>query len=134
VLQQQRWQAVERFLENPKIDIALPEPGLTEVIFKARARGNVTAPNDLVATISTNRIQIMPNQAPDYVRAAELLEISQANPGPTPPGASRPSTLSLGDSLILAFAERMGSSVLSRDRYWGWLKGEGVLDLNIQTF
>jgi PIN domain nuclease of toxin-antitoxin system len=134
VLQEQRWQTIQRFLDNPKLDIVLPAPGLTEVIFKARAKGNVTAPGELAAAISSNRIQIMANEAPDYVRAAELLEMSQANPGATPPGRSRPTTLSLGDSLILAWADRMGCAVLSRDKYWGYLKSEGLLSLNIQTF
>jgi PIN domain nuclease of toxin-antitoxin system len=134
VLQEQRWQAVERFVVDPKMDIVLPAPGLTEVIFRARAKGNVTAPHQLAATLVTNRINVVPNEAADYVRAAELLEMSQANPGPVPPGGNYPSTLSLGDSLILACAERMGSAVLSRDRYWGVLKSKGLLTLNIQTF
>jgi len=134
VLQEQRWQTVQRFLDAQKMAIGLPAPGLTAVLYKARAKGNLTSPLDLAATLQSNGIEILANEAPDYVVAAELLEMSQANPGPTPRGGAKPSTLSLGDSLILACAQRLGSPVLSRDQYWGWLKENGLLALNIQTF
>lgn len=134
VLQEQRWQAVQKFIDEPKINITLPAPGLTEVIFRARAKGNTSSVATLAAAISSNGIAVTPNDQVDYVRAAELLEISEANPGSPSPRTGKRSTLSLGDSLILAFAERTASSVLSRDRYWGELKAMRLLDINIQTF
>lgn len=67
----------------------------------------------------------------DLVRAAELIEISDDNPGPKSPRSNTESTLSLGDALILAVTERLGCMVLTRDGYWKWMVDEGHMKVRV---
>jgi PIN domain nuclease of toxin-antitoxin system len=67
----------------------------------------------------------------DLVRAAELIEVSEDNPGPPPAHSNRETTLSLGDSMILAITERLGHTVLTRDTYWKWMVDEGLIDIAV---
>jgi hypothetical protein len=65
----------------------------------------------------------------DLLRAAELLEMSDRNPGPPKTTVGAEPTLSLGDALILATTERLGDPVLTRDSYWKWMVDQALLDV-----
>jgi PIN domain nuclease of toxin-antitoxin system len=125
VLQEHRWQVVERLLSNPELDVVLPTPGLTEVISIARKKGNTSSPQQLAVGIAARGVHFEPLTPDDTIRAAELLETSAAHPGPVGGRTGRPATLSLGDALILSVAERLSCPVLSRDAYWQLLSRDG---------
>ena len=130
ILQERGWKPILAVLQHADVDVVLPGPCLTETIDVARRRGNQSSGKQLHATLtSLGRIE-HPTDA-DLVRAAELLEVSERNPGP--PKGSYPSTLSLGDALILAITERLEFMVLTRDDYWRWMVDQGLLHVTIRV-
>jgi PIN domain nuclease of toxin-antitoxin system len=129
VLQERRWKTVDQILDARDVRTVLPAPAVTEVIYKARAKGNATAASDFIPVLTGVGIEIADLTHRDLYRAAELHELSQAHPGPRPVG----STLSLADSLILAVAERLRCPAISRDRYWHWLAGNGLVTVPVRT-
>jgi hypothetical protein len=52
VLQEPRWTVVDQILETRDVRPVLPAPAVTEVIYKARARGNITQPGDFIAMLT----------------------------------------------------------------------------------
>lgn len=133
ILQEQGWQAVDRVIRDTRTDCILAGPALTEVIFRARARGNTSPPEQIATVLGAQGIRVEPAVKADLVRAAELLETSATHPGP-PKNPSDPGpTLSLGDASILAVSERLGAVVLTGDRYWEWMVDEGLLTLKVHT-
>lgn len=133
VIQEQGWKAVDRIIQDPRTDCVLPGPALTETIFRSRARGNTSSPEQIAAALSAQGIRVEVAEESDLIRAADLLEISDNHPGPpakpTKPGA----TLSLGDALILAVSERIGAKVLTGDLYWGWMVDQNLLSLEVHS-
>lgn len=133
VLQEQGWQAVDRVIHDARTDCVLAGPALTEVIFRARARGNASMSGQIASALRAQGIRIEPAIEADLVRAAELLELSAANPGP-PRNPTQPGpTLSLGDASILAVSERLEATVLTGDGYWEWMLDQGLLALTVHT-
>lgn len=130
ILQEQGWQAVRAALGQDRTHI-VPSPAITEVVFQAREKGNASSPEQLVAFVDTFGVQFESLHADDALRAAELQEISRANPGPGRRG--RHLTLSLGDALILAIAERCAATVISKDRYWVSLDKGGHLRVKVAS-
>jgi PIN domain nuclease of toxin-antitoxin system len=133
VLQEPRWQSVEAMLHSPAAEPLLPGPVLTEVIKRARAKGNVSPPAQIAATLKGQGMVVVHPQDADLIRCAELLELSAANPGP-PGTAASTSTLSLADGLILAIVERLGVPVVTRDRYWDGFAQQGHTRARVVTF
>ena len=134
VLQEPRWQSVEKMLHDPGAEPLLPGPVLTEVIKRARAKGNVSPPKQIAATLKGQGMVVVHPQDDDLIRCAELLEVSSANPGQLG-GRTRPrSTLSLADGLILAIVERLGVPVVTRDRYWSDFAEQGLTRARVVTF
>lgn len=131
ILQERGWHAIDAILARG-VDVVLPGPALTEVIDVARRRGNRSTPQQLADAVQAQGVRIEPSTIADLVRAAELAELARGHPGEY--GAGRVMTLSLGDTLILAAAERLGAPVVTRDRYWTWLRDRGVLDLQVVEF
>lgn len=119
-----RWRAVDALLHAPGSQPILPGPALTECIVVARRAGNISSPEQIATTLSAVGVQLEPPQEVDMVRAAHLIEVSQANPG-RHPASGDPLTLSLGDAMILAVVERLGVKVLTADRYWSQLAANG---------
>jgi len=117
ITQSHPWQQIQQLMDRPDVDIVLPGPTLTESIYIARQRGNVTAAPQIAATLATEGCRIELSAVADLVRAAQLHEISQLDPG-LHARTGQPCTLSLGDALILAVVERVGCPVVTRDRYW----------------
>ncbi|MDN5796365.1 MAG: type II toxin-antitoxin system VapC family toxin [Intrasporangium sp.] len=118
-------------LARPEVDGILPGPALTEAISVARHKGNRSTPTHIAQALATMGLQVEHPTDDDLVRAAELIEISDDNPGPPPPHSGRHATLSLGDALILAVTERLGCMVLTRDGYWKWMVDEGHLRVQV---
>lgn len=115
-----RWQGVHALLTAPGAEPILPGPALTECIVVARRAGNVSTGEQIATTLSAMGVAVEPAREADMIRAAELLEVSQAHPG-RHPSTGDPLTLSLADALILAVTERLGLKVLTGDRYWSQL-------------
>jgi predicted nucleic acid-binding protein len=133
-LRESRWEAVDEIIAAPAIRAVLPAPAVTEVIYRARAKGNRTGFEDFVPALTGVGIQIRDLAHPDLSRAAELHELSYRHPGPPHPYDGKRPTLSLADSLILAVAERLDCPVLSRDRYWEWMRHAGLIAVRVEYF
>lgn len=118
-------------LARPEIEGILPGPALTEAIWVARRKGNRSTPTQIAQALAAIGLRVEHPTDDDLVRAAELIEISDDNPGPPPPHTDRDATLSLGDALILAVTERLGCIVLTRDGYWKWMVDEGHLKVQV---
>lgn len=131
VLQEQGWRAIHNMLQSPQVQACLPGPALTETIAVVRRKGNATPPDQLYAAFMALGWRVEHPTDPDLVRAAELIEISTDNPGPPTGHGDRPSTLSLGDALILAISERLGYKVLTRDTYWKWMVDEKLIAIGV---
>jgi ribonuclease VapC len=93
----------------------IPAPNLTESLKAARARGHALTCDQLKVRIVSMGAHIEPFREADTVRAAELLLLSAANPGPD--GAC----LSLGDSQCIAVAERLDLPLVGDDQLWSTL-------------
>lgn len=132
LLQERRWQAVDALLKKPDIEFVLPGPALTEIIWIARKKGNVSAGAAIATALRAYGMRVEPANEGDLLRAAEILEISKKNPGPVAPKTNLPATLSLGDAIILAVTDRLGCQIVTRDSYWNWLITKGLLDIKVQ--
>jgi len=134
VLQEPRWQSVEKMLHSPGAEPLLPGPVLTEVIKRARAKGNVSSPAQIGATLKGQGMLVVHHKDDDLIRCAELLESSVANPSPSGSTTGSTSTLSLADGLILAIVERLGVPVVTRDLYWNDFAEQGLTRARVVTF
>jgi PIN domain nuclease of toxin-antitoxin system len=128
VLQEQRWQVVERLIKSDLVDLVLPGPVLTEVINRAHAKGNVSTSSGLQLALSAAGMRVEPPTAVDLQVAGELLITSRAN---IEHRGGKDYCLSLGDSLVLAVAFRLGCPVVTSDRHWSWLAGQGLISVQV---
>lgn len=112
-----RWRAIDAVLTAHGSDPVLPGPVLSEVITVARRRGNTSSAQQ-IATALLARMRVEHCTTEDLIRAAELYEASHGDPGEPNPVTGAHPTLARADSLILAVVERMGVTVITRDRYW----------------
>lgn len=116
ILREQRWETVDRLLMSPDADPVLPGPGLAEVAFIVRRRGNTATRAELHRALTGIGVRFAPSTDDDLLTAAELLELSAGQAAAHPTGRS--STLSLADALVLATAECLAVPVVTRNRYW----------------
>jgi predicted nucleic acid-binding protein len=119
--QQGRWQRVDRLLQAPPARLIAPAPALTEALFVARRHGNTAGYQQLHAAIASFGVQVEPTIEIDALWAAGKIAESEINPATwtTASGARRgPSTLSLGDGLILATAHRLKTIAVTFDEAW----------------
>jgi len=131
VLQERGWQAILNALTRPDVEGILLGPVLTEAIAVVRRKGNRSDPSQLAEALLAMGLRVEHPTDDDLVRAAELIEISDNNPGPPPQHSDREARLSLGDALILAVTERLGCMVLTRDNYWKWMVDQGHLKVQV---
>jgi len=127
LLQERGWRAIQNVLLRTDVEGILPGPVLTETIRTARRKGNTSTPEQIYQALSALGLRVEHPQDRDLLRAAELLELSEANPGTAESVTGTRPTLSLGDALILAVTERLDVPVLTRDKYWKWMVDEGLL-------
>lgn len=131
ILQERGWDAIHRTIQRPEVSAYLPGPALTETIAVVRRKGNQSSPEQLYQALLALGLRVLHPTDADLVRAAELVEISEDNPGPPARYSDRETTLSLGDSMILAISELRGYRVLTRDAYWKWMVDEGLIDIGV---
>ena len=86
---------------------------MAETLYRCAERGHSMPPADLQAVFRVLGVRIEPILEPDATRAAELIAGSRKGSAETD-GQS----LSLGDGLCLAVAERVGLPVTGGDRLW----------------
>ncbi len=128
VIQEQRWQVVDRLVKNDLVDLILPGPVLTEVIGRAHVKGNVSTPSQLRTALMAAGMRVEPATADDMQVAGELLIMSRAH---LQEHNGKEHSLSLGDSLVLAVTARIGCPVVTSDRHWTWLEHQGLLPVQI---
>lgn len=91
----------------------LPAPNMTEVLYRAKERGYRNTPQVLHDALLDTGVHVEPFADEDTVRAAELVAASRA---------ARTSvddrSLSLGDGLCIAVAERLDLPVTGGDAHW----------------
>ena len=131
ILQERGWDAIHRTVKRPEVNGYLPGPALTETIAVARRKGNRSSAEQIYQALVALGLSVLHPTDEDLVRAAELIEISEDNPGPPPKHSDNETTLSLGDSMILAITELRGFKVLTRDTYWKWMVDEGLIDIGV---
>lgn len=106
VLKERGWQTVDRLLE---VAVA-PASVLVETLYRVRERGHRLPSSQLHDDLLGLGIQVEPVTDADTVRAAELISDSRAADGDK--------SLSLGDGLCLAVAERLDLTVTGGDQHW----------------
>lgn len=88
----------------------IPASAMVETLYRAQERGHQQSSAALHTDLLALGIKVEPVVDTDTVRAAELIAISKADPGP--------GSLSLGDGLCIAVAERLHLTITGGDRYW----------------
>jgi PIN domain nuclease of toxin-antitoxin system len=88
----------------------VPASAMVETLYRASERGHGLDAHDLHAALLAMGIRVEPLIDPDTVRAAELIAGSRRR------GTS--GSLSLGDGLCIAVAERLDLPVVGGDHLW----------------
>jgi ribonuclease VapC len=88
----------------------IPASAMVETLYRAQERGHAQPSAALHTDLLALGIKVEPFVDTDTVRAAELIAISKDDPGP--------GSLSLGDGLCIAVAERLQLPITGGDRYW----------------
>ncbi|ACZ22613.1 uncharacterized conserved protein [Sanguibacter keddieii DSM 10542] len=127
VLQERGWQVVDALLVRPDVEPVLPGPVLTELVELVRRKGNEATGAEIRDALTSFGARVEHPTDDDLLRAAELIEVGKAHPGP------QGETLSLGDALVLAVTERLGTSVVTRDTYWHLLASDGQTTAKVAT-
>ncbi len=106
VLNERGTQTVDRLLAVSVV----PASAMVEVLYRAAEKGHRLPSDQLLASLLEMGIEIEDITAADVVRAAELISVSRADPAH--------GSLSLGDGLCIAVAERLALTVTGGDQYW----------------
>lgn len=137
ILKQQGWKGIQTTLRKIQNDEdyagIMAGPVLTEVIARSRAKGNSSSGQQIASALLSHGLTIEPATEVDLIRAADLLEISEAHPGPPKNPHDGGSTLSLADATILAISERHKARILTADKHWEWLVKAGLIKHDIVT-
>ena len=98
----------------------IPSSGLAEVLYIARLRGHGIASSELAGALMTMGAAVEPVITQDAIRAADLIAASKSASSPA-------GSLSLGDGLCIAVAERLELPITGGDLYWE------TLDLRVRV-
>lgn len=109
VLHENGANAVDRMLPIA----VLPVTALVETLYRAVEKGHRQTADELHATVLAMGVLVEPAEEADADRAATLIVESRRKATPR-----HPATLSLGDGLCLATAERLGLPVTGGDLHW----------------
>jgi len=93
-----------------------PSSVMVETLYRCPEKGHRMPPAELHATLLSLGLRVEPVTDGDTVRAADLIHGSRRD-APAHEGRS----LSLGDGLCIAVAERLGLPVTGGDEYWAML-------------
>lgn len=99
----------------------VPAPTMTEVLYRARERGYGNTAAVLLADLLSTGLEVEPFLEADTVRAADLIAASRAAAK-----TREDPSLSLGDGLCCAVAERLGLKLAGGDNHWS------TLDLDVE--
>jgi len=88
----------------------IPSSAMVETLYRARERGHAQSSAALHTDLLALGLEVEPVTDADTVRAAELIATSRTDPAA--------GSLSLGDGLCIAVAERLQLPVTGGDRYW----------------
>ncbi len=92
----------------------VPASAMVETLYRARDKGHRLSSDALHADLLALGLTVEPVTDADTVRAAELIAASKVDPSP--------GSLSLGDGLCIAVAERLGVTLTGGDRYWSQVR------------
>ena len=109
VLREQGHRVIDRLLASA----VLPSSAMVEVLYRAPERGHRLRPSQLHGDLLALGLDVEPVTDDDTVRAAELIGASRSA---RTPADSR--SLSLGDGLCLAVAERLWLPVSGGEEHW----------------
>jgi ribonuclease VapC len=98
----------------------IPSSGLTEVLYIARLRGHGIASSELAGALMAMGAAVEPVITQDAIRASDLIAAGKAASSPA-------GSLSLGDGLCIAVAERLELPITGGDLYWE------TLDLRVKV-
>ena len=87
-----------------------PSSVMVETLYRAQERGHGMSCSELHASLLAVGLSVEPVTDEDTVRAAELIAASKR--------AAGPGSLSLGDGLCIAVAERLNLTLTGGDQYW----------------
>ena len=106
LLRERGYQTVDKLLNVAVV----PTSAMVETLYRAVERGHRRAPADTHDDLLALGVTVEPVTDADTVRAAELIVASTQDAGS--------GSLSLGDGLCIAVAERLGLPLTGGDRYW----------------
>ena len=106
LLREKGGQLIEKLL--PKA--VIPASAMVETLYRAAEKGYGISSNQLHDDLLALGLTVEPMTDADTVRAAELIFLSKKEPSP--------GSLSLGDGLCIAVAERLGLTLTGGDKYW----------------
>lgn len=109
VLKERGYETIDKVLPVA----VLPASAMVEVLYRARERGHHMPSPELHDSLLAMGVRVEPVIAADVVRAAELISTSRTNAIP-----EDGRTLSLGDGLCIAVAERLDLTLAGGDQYW----------------
>lgn len=87
-----------------------PASALVETLYRAAEKGHRLPPGQLHEALLEMGLEVEPVTGEDVVRAAELVAASRRAPGE--------GSLSLGDGLCIAVAERLRLPITGGDQHW----------------
>jgi ribonuclease VapC len=106
VMNERGRQTVDRLLAVSVI----PASAMVEVLYRAAEKGHRLSPDQLHASLLEMGVEVEDVTAADVGRAGELIAASRLDP--------LKGSLSLGDGLCIAVAERLQLTVTGGDQYW----------------
>jgi predicted nucleic acid-binding protein len=133
LLQERGWRAIDEILHSGAFQMVMPAPVLTECIYRARSKGNVSSGGQIAAALEAQGLVVEAPQREDLVVAADLHEVSRRHPFHDS-ATQKAHSLSLADCLVLAVCQRLDCRIVSRDRYWAWLADHGHVDAKVVVF
>jgi ribonuclease VapC len=117
VLQERGQQTIDALLPHATV----PASAMVETLYRAADRGHRQSSENLHRDLLALGVQVASLTDADTVRAADLIHASKQS--------SRPGSLSLGDGLVLATAERLALPVTGGDQHWETLDDLQVANL-----
>ncbi len=109
---------------NKILDLAIaPVSVIVEVLYRAGEKGLKTPPAQILQDLESVGVSSEPILPIDSLRAAELIAISHKKQN-----SKKERSLSLGDGLCIAVAERLGLPLTGGDKYWS------ECDLQVEFF
>jgi ribonuclease VapC len=125
VLKEQGRDVVAKLLPRSVI----PASVLVETLYRAHDKGHKMSAAELRSSVVAMGVSVEPLLDDDTVRAAELIIASHT-------GTHRQAgSLSLGDGLCIATAERLNLPLIGNDRFWSSSEAQGIgIKVEVKSF